>query len=864
MRRRRCPPARTMLRLTIALALAAMSLPARVARGDQEPVRALIVTGGHDFDPGFWDLFEGRDDIVALRAQHPDAQREFAPDRSERYDVLVLYDLYRPIDEKARKDFVALLESGKGLVVLHHALANYPDWPLYEEIIGGRYLLAERTLPDGTRIPGSTYRHDVEIRVENADPSHPITRGIDDFDMVDEVYGGYLVAGGVHQILRTDHPESAKVIGWTRKHGKARVVVLQSGHGPTAYGHPAYRRLVSRSILWAARRLDAPALDRPWRRLFNRRDFAGWEPAGNARWEVSDGVLVGTQGPGGASGDLFTTEELDDFELEVTYRVTWPANTGIWFRYRSPQEAYQADILEWKDPRCWSGTIYCPGKMFLAMNTDRSTVRREGWNTMRIVARGSRLAVDLNGIRVAECQDDSFSRGRIGFQVHAGDQFSDMKIEVLDVRVRALEDVEEDAMILHEAGARIAAHRAGPLRVHVVTAAGQPIGNASVTVKQVRHEFLFGCNIFAHGKLEPPEDERAYRERFAALLNYATLPFYWRGYEPERDEPEHADRQRVARWCLENAITPKGHPLVWNHPAGVPRWLPSDPVEIRELSEARVRDCVSRFRDLVTIWDVVNEATDPWRFREDNPMTAAMDEFGVTEWTVRSFLAAREANPEAILLINDYRTDRAYEELIERLKHEGEPLYDVIGIQSHQHGGAWAPSRAWQVCETFARFGAPLHFTETTILSGRRQPDRRWGPSEPELEAVQAREVVRFYTTLFSHPAVEAITWWDFADRRAWQGAAAGLLREDLSPKLAYNRLMALIHGAWWTDRTLSTNADGEAVVRAFFGEHEIEVRHAEVGTRLRRAITRDAGELDVTITLPVGAQEARIGRPGR
>ena len=52
-------------------------------------------------------------------------------------------------------------------------------------------------------------------------------------------------------------------------------------------------------------------------------------------------------------------------------------------------------------------------------------------------------------------------------------------------------------------------------------------------------------------------------------------------------------------------------------------------------------------------WSLVNEATDPWRFREKNLMTKAMKEAGVVDWTVHSFLAARQANPEALLLIND-------------------------------------------------------------------------------------------------------------------------------------------------------------------------------------------------------------------
>ena len=184
---------------------------------------------------------------------------------------------------------------------------------------------------------------------------------------------------------------------------------------------------------------------------------------------------------------------------------------------------------------------------------------------------------------------------------------------------------------------------------------------------------------------------------------------------------------------------------------------------------------------------------------------------GQIEFTRRCFDHARRAGPQAILLINDYRTDPAYERVIEQLVDaDAKPLYDVIGIQSHMHGGAWPTEKIWEVCERFARFGVPLHFTETTILSGKRGWEVERGedwPSTPEGEAYQAAQVVRFYTMLFSHPAVEAITWWDFADYHAWKRAPAGLLRKDMTPKPAYHALYDLIKRKWWTRTVLESGA---------------------------------------------------------
>jgi len=172
--------------------------------------------------------------------------------------------------------------------------------------------------------------------------------------------------------------------------------------------------------------------------LFNGNDLAGWEPAGNAKWIVKDGLLIGTQGENNAPGDLFTKQSFKDFELTCTYRAEWPCNSGIWFRYQSPQKAYQADILEWKDPVCYSGTVYCPGKMFIAMNTHKSLVNRDGWNTMKVRAEADHLQVWLNGRQVADVRDNTTDSGKIGFQVHPGAEFGPMKIIVREILIKQL------------------------------------------------------------------------------------------------------------------------------------------------------------------------------------------------------------------------------------------------------------------------------------------------------------------------------------------------------------------------------------------------------------------------------------------
>jgi hypothetical protein len=173
-------------------------------------------------------------------------------------------------------------------------------------------------------------------------------------------------------------------------------------------------------------------------KLFNGKDLTGWKKTGGARWVVKDGTIVGTQGQNNAPGDLLTKKSYGDFLLVVTYKVEWPCNSGVWFRYQSPDKAYQADILEYKKPECYSGTLYCPGKMFLAMNTDKTLVNRDGWNTISLRAEGTHLQIWINGRQVADVHDDTSNSGHIGFQIHAGDQLSPNKITVREVLFKRL------------------------------------------------------------------------------------------------------------------------------------------------------------------------------------------------------------------------------------------------------------------------------------------------------------------------------------------------------------------------------------------------------------------------------------------
>jgi len=182
-----------------------------------------------------------------------------------------------------------------------------------------------------------------------------------------------------------------------------------------------------------------PKDDGDWIDLFNGENLDGWYATGGSEWTVEDGVLIGRQGENYAAGDLFTDDEFADFEFVAEYRSVWPTNSGFWFRYTDHENAYQADILEYSDPVAYSGTIYTYPRFFIAINDDPTVEDREGWNTMRVRAVGEHLQVWINDHKTADIHDDLFAEGRIGIQVHPGEEFGDMEIHMRKARIRVIE-----------------------------------------------------------------------------------------------------------------------------------------------------------------------------------------------------------------------------------------------------------------------------------------------------------------------------------------------------------------------------------------------------------------------------------------
>jgi len=173
-----------------------------------------------------------------------------------------------------------------------------------------------------------------------------------------------------------------------------------------------------------------------WIPLFNGQDLTGWTCEKGAEISVVDGVLHGKQKTV-KGGNLIYQTEYDNFELRFSYKVDWPANSGIWFRFNG-KKGYQFDIVKHPKPVAFSGALYCPGKLFITNNLDESLEKRDDWNEGRIYANGKELKLWLNGTLVGSASDTTHSKGKIAIQIHGGKPFTDMGIYIRSLELRPL------------------------------------------------------------------------------------------------------------------------------------------------------------------------------------------------------------------------------------------------------------------------------------------------------------------------------------------------------------------------------------------------------------------------------------------
>ena len=388
-------------------------------------------------------------------------------------------------------------------------------------------------------------------------------------------------------------------------------------------------------------------------------------------------------------------------------------------------------------------------------------------------------------------------------------------------------------------------YRKGYSKIKITDAKGNPIKGLPFKAKQKNHYFNFGCNLFMLDEFETEEKCKQYREIFPKIFNYAVVPFYWEGIEPEKgkkrfdaDSPKFYRRPAadlVTKFCQENNIRMKAHCLVYDK--FTPKWLPKDTLELKKLIRSHMEEIAERYGSIIRDWDIVNEAL-AWNCYDVDYVSKFFRE---EDYVTYPFKVAKHL-PFERKFINDsdgiwenFHFTRSYFYLFLRDLERRGVDFDAIGLQFHQFVprekeeeyalNRYNPMRVFDVLDTFGDFKKPIHLSEITISA--------YSNSDEDL-AIQAELAENMYKIWFSQKNVDAIIYWNLIDgytagsqannMTAGENKFCGsLLNFDLSPKPAFKAIEQLINHEWHTEGVFGTNDYGVANINGFKGDYDLE-----------------------------------------
>jgi uncharacterized protein len=211
--------------------------------GGEKVVRVLVLSGGHGFPvKAFRQVFASFSDMKCTFVEEKRGGEAFDNIDDWPYDTIVLYNYEKKPSKKQRQNLLTLMDRGVGLVVLHHGVHAYRDWPEFKKIAGLTAFV-------------SGAKDNVTFTVHVEDPQHPIVKGMADFTVTDETYLGNHADPKVHVILTTKEPTNNPAVAWVHTYRKSPVCYFQLGHGTSIYGQKEFRAVLGNAIRWSAGRL---------------------------------------------------------------------------------------------------------------------------------------------------------------------------------------------------------------------------------------------------------------------------------------------------------------------------------------------------------------------------------------------------------------------------------------------------------------------------------------------------------------------------------------------------------------------------------------------------------------------------------
>ena len=280
--------------------------------------------------------------------------------------------------------------------------------------------------------------------------------------------------------------------------------------------------------------------------------------------------------------------------------------------------------------------------------------------------------------------------------------------------------------------------------------------------------------------------------------------------EPKEGEFNWENADRIANFCRQNGIKLRGHCLMWHSQIG--KWM-TDDNPTKEVFYERMRKhihaVVSRYKDVVYCWDVVNEAMTDDKNAIDPYRQSPMYKLCGDEFIAKAFQFAREADPKALLFYNDYnecdpvKSQRIFN-MVKAMKQAGVPI-DGIGMQGHYNIYGPTEEEIDNALKLYKKIVKHIHVTELDIrvneeMGGQLRFSRDGAAVTDSVKQHLADQYARVFNIFRKHKdVIDCVTFWNLGDRDSWLGAANYPLPfdSDYQPKLAYTYIHDMKPALW-------------------------------------------------------------------
>ena len=280
--------------------------------------------------------------------------------------------------------------------------------------------------------------------------------------------------------------------------------------------------------------------------------------------------------------------------------------------------------------------------------------------------------------------------------------------------------------------------------------------------------------------------------------------------EPAEGQFNWEAADRIANFARQNGIKLRGHCLMWHSQIG--DWMykdnPSKEVFYQRMKN-HIQAVVTRYKDVVYCWDVVNEAITDDKDAVDPYRQSPMYKLCGDEFIAKAFQFAREADPKALLFYNDYnecdpiKSQRIFN-MVKAMKQAGVPI-DGIGMQGHYNIYGPTEQEVDAALTLYEKVVKHIHVTELDIrvneeMGGQLRFSREGVNVTDSVKQYLADQYARVFRAFRKHKnVIDCVTFWNLGDRDSWLGAANYPLPFDseYQPKLAYTYIKEMKDPAW-------------------------------------------------------------------